>query len=162
MMQTVLQDIRFAIRLFLKNPGFSMIVVFTLAAGIAVNTAIFSLVNAVLLRQLSYKDPERLVWIWSSRTDRDKSPFSLPDFMDYSEQNRTLKQISAFSAWNATLFHGNEPERISGVHSSANVFQMLGIHAEIGRTLLAQDDNPARSEERRVGKECRSRWSPYH
>ena len=126
-MDAFLQDIRFAVRLLIKNRGFTAVAVLTLAVGISANTAIFSLVNAVLLRQLAYKNPDRLVWIWSSRTDRDKSTFSLPDFVDYRDQNRTLEQVSAFSAWSANLVNAGEPERVFGVRSSANVFQLLGV-----------------------------------
>ncbi|HET6268290.1 MAG TPA: ABC transporter permease, partial [Acidobacteriota bacterium] len=142
-MDTLIQDIRFAIRLLIKNRGFTLVAILTLAAGIGANTAIFSLVNAVLLRQLSYKTPDRLVWMWSARTDRDKTRFALPDFMDYRDQNQTLEQISAFSTWSANLISAGEPERVFGVKSSANIFQLLGVSAEIGRTLLPDDDNPA-------------------
>lgn len=141
-MDTLIQDIRFAIRLLFKSRGFTAVAVLTLALGIGANTAIFSLVNAVLLRQLPFKKPDRLVWIWSSRTDRDKSTFSLPDFIDYRDQNRTLEQVSGFSTWSANLVNVGEPERVLGVRSSANIFQMLGVEAEIGRTLLNEDDNP--------------------
>src|SRR6185503_4893949 len=141
-MDTLIQDIRFAVRLLIKNRSFTVVAVLTLAVGIGANTAIFSLVNAVLLRQLPYKKPDQLVRIWSSRTDRDKSNFSLPDFIDYKDQNQTLEQISGFSAWNANLVSaGSEPERVFGVRSSANIFQTLGVSAEIGRTLLNEDDN---------------------
>src|SRR5713226_4137716 len=139
-MDTLIQDIRFAVRLLIKNRTFTAVAVLTLAVGIGANTAIFSLVNAVLLRQLSYKNPDQLVWIWSDRTDRDKSVFSLPDFIDYRDQNRTLEQISGFSTWNANLVNVGEPERVFGVRSSANIFQTLGVDAEIGRTLLNEDD----------------------
>jgi putative ABC transport system permease protein len=142
-METLIQDIRFAVRLLIKNRTFSAVVVLTLAVGIGANTAIFSLVNAVLLRQLSYKNPDQLVWIWSNRTDRDKSVFSLPDFMDYRDQNRTLEQISGFATWSANLVNVGEPERVFGVRSSANIFQTLGVDAVIGRTLLNEDDNPS-------------------
>jgi putative ABC transport system permease protein len=138
-----MDDIRFAARLLIKNRGFTLIAAFTLAIGIGANTAIFSLVNAVLLRPLSFKNPDRLVWIWSSRTDRDRSTFSLPDFLDYRAQNRTLEQISAFTAWSANLVNAGEPERVFGVRSSANVFQMLGVDAGIGRTLIEEDDDPS-------------------
>ena len=141
-MHTLIQDIRFAIRLLSKNRSFTAVAVLTLAVGIGANTAIFSLVNTVLLRQLSYTDPSQLVWIWASRTDRDKSVFSLPDFMDYKAQNRTLEQMSGFTSWSANLVNVGEPERVLGVRSSANVFQMLGVNAETGRTLLDEDDNP--------------------
>jgi putative ABC transport system permease protein len=141
-MDTLLQDIRFAVRLLIKHRGFTAVAVLTLAVGIGANTAIFSLVNAVLLRQLPYKNSGQLVRIWSSRTDRDKSNFSLPDFMDYRDQNKTLEQISGFSTWSANLVNFGEPERIFGVRSSANIFQTLGVEAKIGRPLLNDDDNP--------------------
>ncbi|MCI0601454.1 ABC transporter permease [bacterium] len=95
-MDAWIQNLRFALRVLLKNRGFTAVAVLTLAVGIGANTAIFSLVHAVLLRQLSFKKPDQLVWIWSSRTDRDKSTFSLPDFMDYRDQNRTLEQSVRF------------------------------------------------------------------
>jgi putative ABC transport system permease protein len=141
-MDALIQDIRFAVRLLINNRIFTAVAVLTLALGIGANTAIFSLVNAVLLRQLSYKNPDQLVWIWSDRTDRDKSVFSLPDFIDYRDQNRTLEQISGFSTWNANLVNVGEPERVFGVRSSSNIFQTLGVDAEIGRTLSNEDDNP--------------------
>jgi putative ABC transport system permease protein len=141
-MDTLIQDMRFAIRLLIKNRSFTAVAVLTLAVGIGANTAIFSLVNAVLLRQLPYKNPDQLVRVWSSRTDRDKANFSLPDFIDYRDQNQTLEQISGFSTWNANLVNAGEPERVFGVRSSANIFQMLGVNAEVGRTLLNEDDNP--------------------
>ena len=143
LMDALIQDLKFAVRLLIKSRGFTAVAVLTLAVGIGANTAIFSLVNAVLLRQLPYKSPDQLVRVWSSRTDRDKANFSLPDFIDYRDQNRTLEQISGFSTWNANLVNAGEPERVFGVRSSANIFQMLGVNAEIGRTLLNEDDNPS-------------------
>ena len=142
-MDTLIHDIRFALRLLVKNSGFTAVAVLTLALGIGANTAIFSLVNTVLLRQLPYQNPDQLVRIWSSRTDRDKSNFSLPDFMDYRDQNQTLKHISGFSTWSANLLYAGEPERVFGVRCSANIFQMLGVNAEIGRTLVSEDDDSA-------------------
>ena len=143
LLETLLQDVRYGLRMLRKNPGFSTVAIATLALGIGANTAIFSIVNGVLLRRLSYKNPDQLMSIWSNRTDRDKTVFSLPDFIDYKNQNRTLEQISGFSAWNANLSNAGEPERVFGVRSSANVFQMLGVNAEIGRTLLDEDDIPS-------------------
>lgn len=141
-MQALIQDMRFAVRLLIKHRGFTTVAVLTLALGIGANTAIFSLVNAVLLRPLAYENPEQLFWIWSSRTDRDRSNFSLPDFIDYKDQNRTLEQMSGFAEWGANLIGAGEPERVLGVRSSANIFQLLKVRAALGRTLLAEDDNP--------------------
>lgn len=142
-MDALIQDIRFAFRLLIKHRGFTIVAVLTLAFGIGSNAAIFSLVNAVMLRQLSYKNPDQLVWIWSSRTDRDRSNFCLPDFVDYRDQNRTLQEISGFASWSANLISAGDNERIYGVRSSANIFRTLGVDAALGRTLLDEDDNPA-------------------
>lgn len=142
-MDTVIQNVRFAMRLLLKNRGFTAVAVLTLAVSISANTAIFSLVHAVLLRPLPYPDPNQLVWIWSNRTDRDKTAFCLPDVLDYQDQNRSFNRISAFTGWSANLVNAGEPERIFGVRSSADIFKTLGVRAQIGRTLGPQDDDPA-------------------
>ncbi len=95
-MDRLIQDIRFAVRLLIKHRGFTAVAVLSLALGIGANTAIFSLVNAVMLRQLSYKNPDKLMWIWATRTDRDQSSFSLPDFIDYRDQGQAFEQLSGF------------------------------------------------------------------
>ena len=141
-METLLQDLRYGLRVLLKNPRFAAISILTLAIGIGANTAIFSLVNVVLLRQLPYKDPDSLMWVWSIRTDQEKTAFSIPDFIDYREQNQTLEQIAAFANWSANLTGGAEPERLQGLRVSGNSFQLLGIEAVAGRTLLPEDDKP--------------------
>jgi putative ABC transport system permease protein len=141
-MQTLLQDLRYGFRMLLKNPGFTLIAVFTLALGIGAVAAIFSLVNAVLLRQLPYRDPERLVWIWATLTDRDKAFYSIPNFIDTRDQNQSLEQIAAFANWGVNLTGNGEPERLQGVRLSAHAFQMLGVEAAVGRTLIAEDDQP--------------------
>lgn len=141
-MDAWIQDFHMALRLSQKNRGFAAVIVLTLALGIGANTTIFSLVNAVLLRRLPFKNPDQLVWIWSSRADGHKTNFSLPDFMDYRDANRTLDQMAAFAAWNANLENAGEPERLFGVRASANVFQMLGVEPEAGRLLLDEDDKP--------------------
>jgi putative ABC transport system permease protein len=141
-MDTLLQDLRFGLRVLLKNPRFAAVSILTLAIGIGANTAIFSLVNVVLLRQLPYKDPDNLMWVWSIRTDQEKTAFSIPDFIDYREQNQTLEQIAAFANWSANLTGGSEPERLQGLRASGNSFQLPGIEAVAGRTLLPEDDKP--------------------
>jgi len=138
------QDMRYGARSLWKNPGFTLVAVVTLALGIGANTAIFSVVNAVLLRQLPFKNPDQVMWVWSSRTDRDNAPFSLSDFLDYRDQNQTLELISAFSNIGLSLSGSERTERLQGLRVSANLFQLLGVDASAGRTLLPDDDEPGR------------------
>lgn len=138
-----MRNLRFAMRLLMKNRSFTVLALLTLAAGICANATIFSLVHAILLRPLPFKNPDQLVWIWSTRADRDKTRLNLPDFMDYKAQNRSLQTISAFSDWSANLVNTGEAERVFGVRSSANIFQLLGVQAEIGRALVEEDDDPS-------------------
>lgn len=142
MMRSLVQDLRHTFVVLRKNPKFTVVAVLALTLGIGANTAIFSLVNAVLLRQLAFKAPEQLVWIWSTRTDRDKAFFSIPDFVDYQAQSQSLQEMTAFANWGANLTDGGEPERLIGVRATANVFQMLGVEAAAGRTLMPEDGEP--------------------
>ncbi|HEX8140384.1 MAG TPA: ABC transporter permease [Pyrinomonadaceae bacterium] len=138
-MGTLIQDLRYSLRMLLKRPGLSLVAVLTLALGIGANTAIFSVVNAVLLRPLPFRNPEQLVWVWSTRTDRDKAFFSIPNFTDTRDQNRTLDQMAAYANWGANLTDGGEAERLQGVRLTPNALQMLGVEAALGRTLMPED-----------------------
>ncbi len=142
MLDVLIQDLHYSFRLLRKNIGFTVVSVLALAIGIGANTAIFSMVNAILLRTLDFKDPERLVWIWSTRTDRDKAFFSVPDFIDYREQAQSIDQIVAFGNWGANLTGGDNPQRLTGVRVTANAFEMLGVKAAVGRCLLPEDGQP--------------------
>lgn len=128
-MGTLMQDLRYAVRMMAKRPAFTIVAVLTLAIGIGANTAIFSLVIAVLIRQLPFSDSAKLVWIWSTRIDRDKAFFSVPDFIDYRARSTSLDQMVAFANWGASLTGADDPERIQGVRITANAFQMLGVDA---------------------------------
>ncbi|HVG18799.1 MAG TPA: ABC transporter permease, partial [Blastocatellia bacterium] len=144
--ETLLQDLRYGLRMLRKNVGFTLTTVLALAIGIGANTAIFSLVNAILLRPLAFKDSEQLVWIWARRVDRDKAFFSIPDFIDHRDQNQTLERMVAFDPnWGVNLTDSGEPERFQGVRISAEAFQMLGVEAVAGRTLLPEDGKPGSS-----------------
>jgi putative ABC transport system permease protein len=140
-METFLRDVSFSFRMLGRRPGFTVAALIGLGLSIGANTAIFSMVNSIVLRQLPFKDSERLVWVWSTRTDRDKAPFSVPDFLDERDQNQTLEHMSAFSDWSANLTGGGDSERIQGLRISANVFRMLGVEAVAGRALIPEDDN---------------------
>ena len=138
-MGTLMQDLRYAVRMMAKRPAFTIVAVLTLAIGIGANTAIFSLVIAVLIRQLPFSDSAKLVWIWSTRIDRDKAFFSVPDFIDYRARSTSLDQMVAFANWGASLTGADDPERIQGVRITANAFQCLAWMR--CRTLLPDDDH---------------------
>ena len=135
-------DACYALRTLRKNAGFAAIAILTLALGIGANTALFSVVNAVLLRQLPFAHAHRAVWITGVRPDRSDAPFSLPDFLDYREYSNSLDSLSAIGNWSANLTGRGIAERLSGVRVSANLFETLGVTAAIGRTLEPEDDRP--------------------
>jgi len=136
------QDVRYGLRTMLKQPVFTGVAVLVLALGIGGNTAIFSLVNAILLRQLPFRHPEQLVWVSARRPEPGKYPFTLPDFIDYRDQNQSLAGVAAFANWSANLTDRGDPERLQGLRISANAFEMLGVEAVVGRALLPADDTP--------------------
>jgi predicted permease len=142
-MRTFLQDLRFAARSLSRSRTFTIAVVLTLALTIGATTAVFSVVNAVLLRPLPFADPERLVWITSvASPGRRDAPFSLPEFLDYREQTRTLESLHAYASWSAILTGAGGPaERLQGMRLSAAAFDALGIAPAAGRLLIAADDD---------------------
>ncbi|HEX8091945.1 MAG TPA: ABC transporter permease, partial [Blastocatellia bacterium] len=139
-MESLKQDIRYALRKQLGQPGFTLMVVIALALGIGANTAIFSMVNAILLRQLPFREPTQLISLTSTGVEDEKSPFSIPDFLDYQSQNETLQDMVAFAEIGVNLSQDGDPERMQGVRISANAFRMLGVNAAIGRGLVSEDD----------------------
>ena len=141
-MGIVLTDLRIALRRHLRQPGFALTVICTLAFTIGATTAVFSVVNAVLVRALPFDSPERLVWIASVRPDNPSAPFSLPEFMDYRSQTRTLSGLAAFANWSASLAGDGMTERLQGARMSANAFEVLGISPAAGRLLNDSDDRP--------------------
>ncbi|HEV3458651.1 MAG TPA: ABC transporter permease [Thermoanaerobaculia bacterium] len=141
-MRALVQDLRYGIRVMVKAPAFSAGVIATAALAIGANAAIFSVAHAVLLRQLPYRHPERLAWVWSRQTAREKGPFNIPDFVDVRDGNHVLERLSAMTPWNATLAGTGEPERVQGLRVSADLFDTLGVDAAVGRTLRPEDDRP--------------------
>jgi len=117
-------------------------VVSVLAVAIAANSSIFSIVNSVILKPLSFKEPDQLVWIWGQRKTVSRAFFSIPNFVDTRDQNQTLAELAPFAIWPANLTGQGEAERLQGVRMSANAMQMLGIEAAAGRTLAPDDDDP--------------------
>src|SRR5713226_5267764 len=144
MVANLWQDLRYGARSLRKNPAFALVAVITLALGIGATSAVFSVVNSVLLRPLPFKDPDQLVWVWSRRPDNNKAPFSLPDFLDYRDQNQTLLGIAAYGNIGLSLSGTERTDRLQGVRVSANLFQLLGVNASRGRLTVPQDDEPAK------------------
>ncbi|MGB6875834.1 MAG: ABC transporter permease [Candidatus Acidiferrales bacterium] len=143
-LERLLQDIRYGARMLRKSPGFTFIAVLTLALGIGANTAIFTIVDAVLLRPLPFKDPSRLVMIWEGFPSLGfpKTGASVPDLTMYEREQKSFQFIGAFQNKDFDLSGGGEPERISGARVSASIFPMLGIQPLLGRTYTQQEDKP--------------------
>src|SRR6266542_7086299 len=127
-METLLKDIRYGIRGLLKRPGFTAIVVLTLALGIGANCAIFSVVDAVLLRPLPYKDPSRLVAVHEAKEGNSWSTVAYDDFNDFRDRQQSFDQLAAYSApWIFNLTGAGEPVQVNGQWASANLLGMLGV-----------------------------------
>ncbi len=140
-MNTLLQDIRYALRMLAKSPGFMAIAILTLALGIGANTALFSVVNGVLLNPLPYPAPERLMALYSRTTQFSRSSISYPNFLDWQRDTRTFSQLAAYRSDNFSLTGAGEPERVRTEMVSAEFFPVLGVQPLIGRTFTAQDDH---------------------
>jgi predicted permease len=144
----MLNDIRYALRVLRKNPGFTVVVVLILALGIGANTAIFSVIDAALLRPLPYQDPDRLVMVWSSvlKQGLPQIPVSAADFADIRGQNRVFEQMSGFYLDKPDYnFTGRgEPERIHANAISTNLFSTLGVRPVLGRDFLTDEGQAGR------------------
>jgi putative ABC transport system permease protein len=144
MLETFWQDLRFGLRLLLKSPGFTLIAVLTLALGIGANTAIFSVVNAVLLQPLPYANAEELVTFYNTQGGETKWPLSPMSYLNLKSRNRVFTDVAALSnkGWPANLTGGGEPERLQGFQVSANLFSLLGVAPQQGRAFLSEEDRP--------------------
>ena len=141
-METFFQDIRFGFRTLARNPAFAYIAVLTLALGVGANAAIFSVVNAVLLRPLPWSEPDRAVMIWSRWTAFDKTWVSDGEVNGYRAQSRTLADVGAWSDGQVNLTGDGEPERVPAGFVTANLFSVLGSSPVKGRVFLPQEDVP--------------------
>ncbi len=141
-MDTLLQDIRYAVRMLIKKPGFTVVVVAALALGIGANTAIFSIVNSILLRPLPYRDPARLAMIWmdNKRMNVDQDIHSYPNYVDYRDQNQVFESMAAYSGISLNLVGVGEPERILGAATTASLFEVLGVDPQLGRVFTVEEE----------------------
>ena len=139
------QDLRYGVRMLVKSPGFTFVAVVALALGIGANTAIFSVVNAVLLRPLPFVNAEQLVKVYGGRArgGTGYTPVSYPDFADYKKQAQSFDRVASYSLAGTTLMSGgDEPERLDGAVVSAELFPMLDAKPALGRVFSAEEDQP--------------------
>jgi putative ABC transport system permease protein len=146
-MGTLLQDLRYGARMLMKKPGFTLIAVLTLALGIGANTAIFSVVNAVLLRPLPFVDDEQLVMIWGKLPSAGIQRLftSVPEYLDYRERTTAFAQVGMYGGTDFTLTGSGDAERLNGALVSANLLSLLGVNPLFGRHFLAEENEPERA-----------------
>src|SRR6266403_824224 len=146
-LESLWQDLRYGLRMLVKNPAFTLIAILTLALGIGANTAIFSVVNAVLLQPLPYANANELSGVYLStggESVESRFPFSPAAYLNLKTHHAVFTDIAALSnkGWPANLTGAGEPERLQGFQVSANLFPLLGVSAELGRTFVAEEDRP--------------------
>jgi putative ABC transport system permease protein len=146
-METFLQDLRYGVRMLLKKPGFTVVAVLTLALGIGANTAIFSVINGVLLRSLPYTEPERLVALWETNPklgteSRNRNEVAMGNFLDWRSQNESFEQVGALYYTNVNLTGTGEPEQIQSAIVTVNLFETLGLQPVNGRSFLSEEEKP--------------------
>ncbi len=141
-----MHDLRYAIRQLVRHPGFALVSVLALALGIGANTAIFSVVNAALLRPLPYRDSSRLVVVWDQlvKLGLDRFPVSYANYLDYRTENGVFQDVAAFAYAEFNLTAGDQAERVPGMRVSANLLLMLGAAPAAGRTFTSEENGPGR------------------
>ncbi|HXJ91379.1 MAG TPA: ABC transporter permease [Terriglobia bacterium] len=158
-LEELAQDVRYGLRMLVKNPGFTAVAVLTLALGIGVNSTIFSVISTMLLRKPPVHDPDRLMMLFSrnlgaasASDDSSRSPVSPPDFRDWRAQTTAFSGIAAASSFegdesqtHVTVSGGDRPERVPGAQVSANYFQVLGVSPVLGRAFLPGEDEAGHS-----------------
>ena len=141
-METILSDIRFALRGLRKQPVLTGVAILTLALGIGANTAMFSVINTVLLRPLPYPNPDRLVWMNESGDEVANRMVSYPNFLDWSTRNHTFEAMSTYRTWGVTLTGVDQPTKIDAGMVAADYFKVMGVTPFRGRAFTAEDDRP--------------------
>ena len=140
MLETLLQDLRFGVRILLKNPGFTLVAVLTLALGIGANTAIFSVVNKVLLKPLPYADPQQLVSV-AEFLHGEESRGDV-EYVHWQAESKAFDHLAAYIPDSITLTGRGEPERLDAVRATANLFPLLGVAPQLGRAFTPEEDRP--------------------
>jgi putative ABC transport system permease protein len=145
-MQTLLQDLRYSVRMLLKNPGFASAAVITLALGIGINSAIFSVVNALLVRPLPFDDLDRIVALWERVPSQgvERNETAAANYFDWSAQQTSFERTGAYRGWSANLTGVDNPENMQGYLVTASLFDVLGVRPLHGRAFTAEEDQPGK------------------
>ncbi len=140
--ESLWQDVRCGLRMLRKNAGFAVVAILTLALGIGANTAIFSVIHAVLLNPLPYNDPDRIVLLLESNPSRGFPQFAVspPNYMDWKKDSTSFEQIASIARGDFNYTGGAEPERLSGARVASSFFAVMGATPAMGRTFLPEDD----------------------
>ncbi len=145
-LQPVISDLRYAFRTFRKTPGFAAAAIFTIALGIGINSAIFSIVNTVLLQPLPYREPARLMTIYETEPELAKAPVTMPDLIDWRERSRSFEAIGSLQPGYGILTEGDHPERLPLMSVTTNYFDMVGIQPRLGRAFTAEEGVKGRGQ----------------
>src|SRR5438105_4598114 len=170
----MLQDLSFALRTFRKSPAFTATAILVLALGIGANTAIFSVVDAVLFRELPYREPDRVVMLWDSHPSLGgfigkRTPVSIKSYLEWKEQNRSFVDMAIFENGAMNLTGRDKPQRLNISTASTNFFKFLGVRARLGRTFAPDEGLPGQNRvailsdglfQRRFGGDARAIGSP--
>jgi putative ABC transport system permease protein len=147
------RDVRLGLRSLARSPAFSLVAVLCLALGIGANAALFSVLNAVLLRPLPYAEPDRLVRVYEKLGERGQGSVSVPNFRDWAEQNTGFEQLAAYQVGSRNLQSTGDPERVLAVEATPSLFSLLGARPLLGRTFAAGTDEPGKAKVAVVSEE---------
>src|SRR5574341_972120 len=141
------QDVRYGLRALVKSSGFTAVAVLTLALGIGANSAIFSVVNAVLLRPLPYQDPDRLAMVWATNLKRgyQRDVSSYPQFLEWKQRNHVFADLAAGAGLGVNLTGVDVPERLFGWRVTSNLFALLGASPSLGRSFSPDEEQPGKN-----------------
>jgi len=155
-MQTLVQDLRYAVRMMMNNRAFSVVAIFVLALGIGANSVIFSVVNAVLLRSSPYPDPDRIIMVYESDVQRrTREAIAAANFLDWKNQNQVFEHLATYREETFNLTGTDRPERASGIVTTAGLFPVLGVNPLLGRVFGADEESLGNS---RVAVISQSLW----
>src|SRR5437867_7557505 len=142
-MDSLLQDLRYGVRTLVERPGFAVVAALTIALGVGGTTAMFGVVDAVLVRPLPYPDADRLVMVWTRTPGGPQAAASWPELVDWREQSHSFADMAVWRGQSVNLTGGAEPERVIGAFVSDRFFPLLGAQPALGRTFTAEETDPA-------------------